>query len=88
MNGEQDRQKPANVCQFHSGIEKSIISLEKTDENLKQTDDLQWDEINGLKKALTRLVPVWTTVVLMAMSALTASALTFAGMVIKFSGQK
>jgi hypothetical protein len=68
-------------CKHHSGLEKSIENLEKSDKD-------QWDEINGLKKALTKLVPVWTTIVLMAMSALTASALTFAGMVIKFSGQK
>ena len=68
-------------CEEHSGLEKSIENLEKSDKD-------QWEEINGLKKALTRLVPVWTTIVLMAMSALTGSALTFAGMIIRFTGQK
>jgi len=55
-------------------------------EQLKKSDDEQWEHINGLEKALHRLVPVWTTVVLMVMSAMTGSALTFAGMIIKFTG--
>ena len=52
---------------------------------LKESDKDQWDHINGLEKAIQKLVPVWVTVVLMAMSAITASALTFAGMMIKFA---
>ncbi len=55
---------------------------------LKQSDTDQWEHITGLEKALTKLVPVWTTVVLMALSAITGSALTFAGMIIKFAGNK
>ena len=55
---------------------------------LKESDNDQWEHINGLEKALHRLVPVWTTVVLMAMSAITGSALTFAGMIIKLWGNK
>ena len=53
---------------------------------LKENTDDQWSHINKIEDALTKLVPIWTTVVLMTMSALTASALTFAGMLIKFSG--
>lgn len=45
---------------------------------LKKSDTEQWKHINGYEKALSKLVPVWTTIVLMAMSGLTASALTFA----------
>ena len=56
--------------------------------NLQKSDGDQWEHITGLEKALRRLVPVWTTVVLMAMSALTGSAMTFAGMIIKFAGNK
>ncbi len=51
--------------------------------NLKASDTDQWDHITRLEKALSRLVPVWTTVVLMAMSAMTASALTFAAMILR-----
>jgi len=55
---------------------------------LEKSDDEQWDAINELRRFMQKLVPVWTTVVLMAMSAVTASALTFAGMVINFAGSK
>lgn len=56
--------------------ESKIITLEKSDTN-------QWVEINKLREFMRKLVPVWTTVVLMVMSAVTGSALTFAGMIIK-----
>lgn len=55
--------------------------------DLKDDNSKQWDEINWLKKALTKLVPIWVTVVMMAMSFITGSALTYAGLVIKFSGK-
>ena len=55
---------------------------------LRKSDDEQWEHINKVENALRKLVPIWTTVVLMAMSALTGSALTFAGMIIKFAGSK
>ena len=48
----------------------------------------QWIHINKLEEVMRKLVPVWTTIVLMVMSGLTGSALTFAGMIIKFSGAK
>lgn len=54
--------------------------------NLKTSDNEQWDAINEIRRFMHKLVPVWVTVVLMVMSAVTASALTFAGMLIKISG--
>lgn len=68
-------------CDAHSGFEKSIENLEKSDID-------QWTHINKIEAALPRLVPVWVALVLMLMSGLTGSALTFAGMIIKFTGSK
>jgi len=68
-------------CDAHSGFEKSIENLEKSDVD-------QWTHINKIEAALPRLVPVWVALVLMLMSGLTGSALTFAGMIIKFTGSK
>ncbi len=53
---------------------------------LKDSDNKQWSAIDDLRQFMRKLVPVWTTIVLMVMSAITASALTFAGMMIKISG--
>ncbi len=55
---------------------------------LKESDKDQWTHINGLEKAMRKLIPIWVTVVLMAMSAVTGSALTFAGMIIRLIGQE
>ncbi len=68
-------------CKEHSGITKAVDNLEKSDEQ-------QWEEINGLKKMLSKYVPAWVTLILMVMSGITGSALTFAGMIIKFAGSK
>ena len=68
-------------CDAHSGFEKSIENLEKSNVD-------QWTHINKIEAALPRLVPVWVALVLMLMSGLTGSALTFAGMIIKFTGSK
>ena len=54
---------------------------------LKESDHDQWEHINNVEMGLSKLVPVWTTVVLMVMSGLTGSALTFAGMIMKFAGE-
>jgi len=67
-------------CQKHSGVAEAI-------KNLQQSDTDQWEHINRIEAALPKLIPVWVTVVLMVMSAVTASALTFAGMWMKFSGK-
>lgn len=64
-----------------------VQHTERIDRLIKDTDS-QWNHINGLEKAIQKLVPVWITIVLMVMSGLTGSALTFAGMIIKFSGSK
>ena len=42
-----------------------------------------WEKMTYLERALARLIPVWVALVLMAMSALTGSALTFASMMAK-----
>ena len=65
-------------CEAHSGFEKSIENLEKSEID-------QWTHINKIEAALPRLVPVWVAIVLMLMSGLTGSALTFAGMILKLS---
>jgi len=67
-------------CDAHSGFDEAI-------ENLKKSDKEQWNHIDIIEAALPKLVPIWVTVVLMLSSAITASALTFAGMIIKFSGK-
>ena len=61
--------------------EEAIITLKKSDKE-------QWDAINELRRFMHKFVPIWTTVILMAMSAVTASALTFAGMILKFVNSK
>lgn len=65
-------------CDVH---EQQIKQLEK------DTDE-QWTHINDVEKSLRKLVPIWTTIVLMVMSAVTGSALTFAGMIVRFVGTK
>ena len=66
-------------CKDHSGCMESI-------KNLQDSDKTQWKHIDTIEAKLPKLVPVWVTIVLMISSALTGSALTFAGMIIKFSG--
>ena len=65
-------------CDIH---ETKILRLE-------QDTIEQWMHINKLEDTMRKLVPIWTTVVLMVMSGLTGSALTFAGMIIKFANSK
>ena len=59
------------------------VHAEQLRQLTKDTDE-QWSHINNMENALRKLVPVWTTIVLMVMSGLTGSALTFAGMIFKF----
>ncbi len=54
-------------------------------EQLKKDTGEQWTAINEIRTFMRKLVPVWVTVVLMASSFITGSALTFAGMIIKFA---
>jgi len=63
--------------------EERIGIAEKAIDNLEKNDTEQWDAINELRLFMHKLVPVWVTVVLMGMSAVTASALTFAGLLLK-----
>jgi len=64
-----------------------VVHTERINRLVKDTDE-QWMHINKLEELMRKLVPVWTTIVLMVMSGLTGSALTFAGMIIRFSGSK
>ena len=62
-------------CDVHG---EQIKQLQKSEED-------QWKHIGQIEVALSKFVPVWTTVVLMVMSGVTGAALTFAGMVIRMS---
>jgi len=61
------------------GVNESKISA------LEISEANQWAEINGLREYMRKLVPAWVTFVLMIMSAITGSALTFAGMIIRIN---
>lgn len=67
--------------------EERIGIVETEVDNLKGSDTSQWAEINKIREFMRKLIPVWVTVVLMVMSAITGSALTFAGMLVKMSGR-
>jgi len=60
-------------------------------DNLKKDTANQWSAITSLRSRLDELmrkwIPVWVAVVLMAMSGVTASALTALGMVVRYSGK-
>ncbi len=64
-----------------------IAVIETEVETLKKSDNDQWSAINEIRQYMRKLIPVWVTLVLMAMSAVTASALTFAGMAIRMVGK-
>jgi len=68
------------LCSEHSGCKADI-------ENLKSSDKKQWDHITTIENALPKLVPVWVTVALTCMGAVTGAAVGIAAMVIKFSGK-
>lgn len=69
--------------------EERIGIVETEVDNLKISDSSQWSAIEKLKEKFDLLmrkwIPAWVAFVLMAMSAVTASALTFAGMIIRMS---
>lgn len=69
-----------DYCDAHSGFEKAINNLEKSDVD-------QWKHIEAIEARLPKLVPVWVTIILMVMSAVSGSALTIAVMFIKFAGK-
>ena len=64
--------------------EERIGIVETEVDNLKGSDTKQWAIIERIQNR----PPVWTTVILMAFSGISCSALTFAGMIIKFSAGK
>ncbi len=64
-----------------------IAVIENDIETLKKSDNDQWSTINEIQRYMRKLIPVWVAMVLMAMSAVTGSALTFAGMVVRFSSK-
>ncbi len=65
--------------------EERVGIVETEVDNLKDSDRGLWEHMNGLERALQKLVPVWTTIILTIMGGITGSALTFAGMVIKLA---
>lgn len=67
--------------------EERIGIVETEVDNLKDSDSGQWAEINKIREFMRKLVPIWVTVVLMVMSAITGSALTFAGMLTRLNGK-
>ena len=73
MAGEKD------LCSEHSGCTVSI-------KNLVESDKRQWVKLNEHDGLFRKYVPIWVTVVLTVMGGVTGSALTFAGMIIKFKG--
>ena len=68
-------------------MDTKIAVVENEINTLKKSDDEQWIAINDIRQFMRKLIPIWTATVLMAASFITGSALTFAGMVIKFSGK-
>ena len=69
----------AKTAEERIGINETEIG------NLKDSDNNQWKEISKIREFMRKLIPIWVTVVLMALSAVTGSALTFAGMIIRMS---
>ena len=57
--------------------------------HLEESDRDQWEHINGLHADIGRLmqrwVPAWVSLVLTVAGFVTGSALTFAGMMIRFA---
>lgn len=54
-------------------------------DDLKGEDNKQWAELDKIKEALTRLIPVWVGMVLTLAGLITGSAVTFAGVIFKFA---
>lgn len=67
--------------------EERIGIVETEVGTLVKSNDEQWAAINRIREFMRKLVPIWVTIILMTMSAITASALTFAGMLIRISNQ-
>ncbi len=68
-------------------LDTKVAVIESEVDTLKKSNDEQWGAINDIRLFMRKLIPIWTATVLMAASFITGSALTFAGMVIKFSGK-
>lgn len=67
---------PETPCDVHTEQIRSLYD----------SDQKQWSKIDGIEKALAKLIPIWVSLVLTLAGFVTGSALTFAGMVIKFAG--
>ena len=68
-----------DCCDQHSGHVEAIKNLQDSEKDL-------WEHVNKIEEALPKLVPVWVTITLTIMGAVTGAALTFAGMMLKFAG--
>lgn len=62
------------ICKQHSGLAQSI-------KDVKDDTDKQWTELNRIKNR----PPVWCTILLMAMSALMGSVMTYTALISKLS---
>lgn len=62
------------VCKAHSGVAQMV-------EDVKDDTNKQWEEINKIKNR----APTWCTILLMVMSALMGSILTYAALIGKLS---
>ena len=66
--------KNNDICKQHSGISQMV-------KDNKRDNQLQWKEIDRIKNR----PPVWCTLVMMVMSGLMGSILTYAALIGKFS---
>lgn len=68
-----------------------ILVIESKVQNLEKETDKQWNSIGNLAEKIDTLmrkwIPVWVGLVMMAMSGVTASALTVAIMIIRFTSK-
>jgi len=67
--------------------EERVGIVETEVDTLKKSDDDQWTAINELRRFMHKLVPIWVTIVLMAMSFLTGGALTFASLIMRMNNK-
>ncbi len=72
-------------------IEQKVAVNQAEISTLKESDSNQWSAIDKLRERFDLLmrkwVPVWVTITLTLMGTITGSAITFAGMILKFSGK-
>lgn len=63
-----------------------IAVIENQVDRLEKDTAEQWMSIHDLEKFMRKLVPVWVTIVVSVLTFITGCSLTFAGMILRFSG--